>query len=438
MTAPKSSSPAASTSPKAASPRADHAPAAVTAATAFDVERVRQDFPILHQTVHGKPLVYLDNAATTQKPRAVIDATSRFYERDNSNIHRGLHALSERATASYEGVREKLRRFIGAELPSEIVFTRGTTEGINLVAQSLGRAMVGVGDEVVISTMEHHSNIVPWQMLCEEKGAVLKIVPINDAGELLFDEYERMLGPRTKLVSIVHLSNSLGTINPVKRMAEAAHAHGAAVVVDGAQAIAHLPVDVRDLGVDFYAFSAHKMYGPTGTGVLYGRQARLEAMPPYQGGGDMISSVSFAKTTYNKVPHKFEAGTPNIAGVIGLGAAVDYLSAMDRAAASAHERALMARATEVLGAVPGVRLIGTAREKSSVVAFELAGVHPHDVGSILDQEGIAVRAGHHCTQPLMARYQVPATTRVSPAFYNTFTEIDAVGRGLHRVIEMFR
>jgi len=408
------------------------------AGAAFDVEAVRRDFPILHQKVHGKPLIYLDNAATTQKPRAVIDATSRFYEHDNSNIHRGLHALSERATAAYEGVRGKLRRLINAELDSEIVFTRGTTEGINLVAQSLGRAIVGAGDEVVISTMEHHSNIVPWQMLCEEKGAVLKVVPINDAGELLLEEYETLLTSRTKIVSFVHLSNSLGTINPIKRMAAAARAHGAIVVVDGAQAISHLPVDVRDLGVDFYAFSAHKMYGPTGTGVLYGRQARLEAMPPYQGGGDMISSVSFKKTTYNKVPQKFEAGTPNIAGVIGLGAAVDYLEALNRPAASAHERALMERAIEVLTAVPGVRMIGTAREKSSVVAFELAGIHPHDVGSILDQDGIAVRAGHHCTQPLMARYQVPATTRVSPAFYNTREEIDAVGRGLHRVIEMFR
>lgn len=421
MTVPKASS-AARSGPRAA----------------FDVETVRRDFPILHQQVHGKALVYLDNAATTQKPRAVIDATSRFYERDNSNIHRGLHALSERATAAYEGVRDKLQRFINAEHPSEIIFTRGTTEGINLVAQSLGRSIMGPGDEVVISTMEHHSNIVPWQMLCEEKKAVLKVVPINEAGELLFDEYEKMLGPRTKIVSVVHLSNSLGTINPIKRMAQAAHAHGAVIVVDGAQAVAHLPVDVRDLGADFYAFSAHKMYGPTGTGVLYGSLARLEAMPPYQGGGDMISSVSFAKTTYNKVPHKFEAGTPNIAGVIGLGAAVDYLQAMDRPAAAAHERDLMERATAVLSAVPGVRLIGTAHEKSSVVAFELAGVHPHDVGSILDQEGIAVRAGHHCTQPLMARFGVPATTRVSPAFYNTRDEIDAVGKGLHRVLEMFR
>jgi cysteine desulfurase / selenocysteine lyase len=408
------------------------------AAPAFDVERIRGDFPILHQMVHGKPLVYLDNAATTQKPQAVIDATSHFYAHDNSNIHRGLHALSERATVAYEGVRDKVRRLINSEHPSEIVFTRGTTEGINLVAQTLGRRIVGPGDEIVISTMEHHSNIVPWQMLCEEKGATLRVVPINDAGELQYDEYEKMLGPRTKIVSIVHLSNALGTINPVKRMAEAARAHGAVVVVDGAQAMAHLRVDVRDLGVDFYAFSAHKMYGPTGTGVLYGRQSRLESMPPYQGGGDMISSVTFTKTTYNKVPQKFEAGTPNIAGVIGLGAAVDYLHAMDRDGAAVHEKDLLTHATAVLTAVPGVRLIGTAHEKSSVVAFELAGIHPHDVGSILDQDGIAVRAGHHCTQPLMARFGVPATTRVSPAFYNTRAEIEAVGKGLHRVIEMFR
>jgi cysteine desulfurase/selenocysteine lyase len=424
------------TVPKASSAAAR--PDARPAGAAFDVEAVRRDFPILHQKVHGKPLVYLDNAATTQKPQTVIDATTHFYARDNSNIHRGLHALSERATAAYEGVREKVRGLINAERASEIVFTRGTTEGINLIAQTFGRRNVGSGDEVVISTMEHHSNIVPWQMLCEEKGASLRVIPINDAGELLLDEYEKMLGPRTKIVSIVHLSNALGTINPVKRMAQAAHAHGAVVVLDGAQAMAHLEVDVRDLGADFYAFSAHKMYGPTGTGVLYGRQARLEAMPPYQGGGDMISSVSFAKTTYNKVPQKFEAGTPNIAGVVGLGAAVDYLRAMDREAAAVHERDLLAHATEVLSAVPGVRLIGTAREKSSVVAFELAGVHPHDVGSILDLDGIAVRAGHHCTQPLMARYGVPATTRVSPTFYNTREEIEAVGRGLHKVIEMFR
>ncbi len=406
--------------------------------TAFDVRAIREDFPILAQTVHGKPLVYLDNAATTQKPRSVIEAIDHFYAHDNSNIHRGLHALSERATRSYEDARSKVQRFINAAESAEIVFTRGTTEGINLVAGSYGRSHIGPGDEIVISAMEHHSNIVPWQILCEEKGARLRVAPINDAGEIVWKEYEELLGPRTRFVSVVHLSNALGTVNPVRRMIEAAHARNIPVLLDGAQAMAHMQVDVQDLDCDFYAFSSHKMYGPTGTGVLYGKRRLLEEMPPYQGGGDMISSVTFEKTTYNRLPYKFEAGTPHIAGVVGLGAAIDYLNALDRPAAAAYEHSLMVHAIETLSSVPGVRLIGTAREKSSVVSFALEGIHPHNVGSVLDQEGIAVRAGHHCTQPLMRRFGVPATTRVSPSFYNTLEEIEAVAKGLYKVIEMFR
>jgi len=407
-------------------------------AAAFDVHEIRSHFPVLHQSVRGKPLVYLDNAATTHKPRAVIDAVSRFYERDNSNVHRGLHALSERATKSFEDARHKVQQFIGAAESCEIVFTRGTTEGINLVAQTYGRRHVGPGDEVLITTMEHHSNIVPWQLLCEENGATLRVVPISDSGELLLEEYERMLGPRTRLVALVHLSNALGTINPVRRMADAARAYGIPVLVDGAQAVAHFPVDVRDLGADFYAFSGHKMFGPTGIGVLYGRRALLEEMPPWQAGGDMISSVTFEKSSWNRLPYKFEAGTPNIAGAIGLGAAVDWLEGVDRDAAAAHEDDLTRYAMSAIGSIPGVRLIGTAREKSSVVSFVITGIHPHDVGSILDREGIAIRAGHHCTQPLMNRYDLPATTRVSPALYNTRDEIDAAVRALHKVIEIFR
>ena len=404
----------------------------------FDVRKIRREFPILRTIVHGRPLVYLDNAATTHKPRPVILAVNQFYTEYNSNIHRGLHALSERATKAFEDARYKVHRFVNSSESAEIIFTRGTTEGVNLVAQTYGRAHVGPGDEVVITTMEHHSNIVPWQILCEEKGARLRVVPINDAGELLLDEYERMLGPRTRLVAVVHLSNALGTINPIRRMIQSAHAHGVPVLVDGAQAAAHLPIDVRELDVDFYAFSGHKMYAPSGIGVLYGKRKLLEAMPPYQSGGDMISSVTFEKTTYNRLPHKFEAGTPNIAGVIGLGAAVDWLSGLDRSAVALHENDLTRYAMEAISGVPGVRLIGTAAEKSSVVSFEIEGIHPHDIGSILDREGIAVRAGHHCTQPLMARYGVPATTRVSPALYNTRDEIDVLVRGLHKVIEIFR
>ena len=406
-------------------------------AAGFDVARVRRDFPILSQRIHGKPLVYLDNAATTHKPRAVIEAVSRFYEHDNSNIHRGLHDLSQRATAAYEESRSKARRFLNAAEDREIIFVRGTTEAINLVAGSYGRRHVGPGDEVVLTAMEHHSNIVPWQILCQEKGALLRVVPINDDGELLMDELERILGPRTRLLSVVHLSNALGTINPVRRIVELAHARGVPVMIDGAQAAAHLRLDMQELGCDFYAVSGHKMYGPTGVGVLYGRADVLEAMPPYESGGDMISSVTFERTTYNKLPHRFEAGTPNIAGVIGLGAAIDYLGALGLEAAAAHEQELLEYATQAVLGVPRVRVIGRAREKASVLSFVIDGIHPHDVGTVLDQEGIAIRAGHHCTQPLMERFGVPATARAWVAFYNPREEIDALVAGIHKVFEVF-
>jgi cysteine desulfurase/selenocysteine lyase len=412
--------------------------AGTIAAPVFDVRRIRADFPILHQLVHGRPLVYLDNAATSQKPRAVIEAIDHFYARDNSNIHRGLHTLSERATFAYERSRGKVRRFLNAGDNSEIIFTRGTTEAINLVASSWGRANVENGDEILISTMEHHSNIVPWQMLCEEKGATLRIVPISDAGEFLFDAYLRLLGPRTKLVSVAHMSNALGTINPVAKIAAAARDMKIPVMVDGAQGAPHLRVDVQEIGCDFYAFSGHKLYGPTGSGALYGRAAVLEAMPPFQGGGDMISSVTFAKTTYNKIPHKFEAGTPDIAGAIGLGAAIDYIESIGYEARAAHEHDLLDYATRSLSKIGGLTLVGTAPVKGSVVSFTLDGVHPHDIGTILDKEGIAIRAGHHCTQPLMDRLCLPATARASFAFYNTRDEIDALVAGIHRVFEVFR
>ncbi len=404
---------------------------------AFDVRAIRADFPILGQTVHGRPLVYLDNAATAQKPRAVIDAITNYYLRDNANIHRGLHTLSERATAAYEEARAGVRRFLNAAEDREILFVRGTTEGINLVAQSYGRSRLGTGDEVLITAMEHHSNIVPWQVLCEEKGAALRVAPINERGELLLDEFERLVGPRTRLVAVAHLSNTLGTINPVRRIVEIAHARGVPVLVDGAQAVPHLRVDVRALGCDFYALSGHKLFGPTGIGVLYGRADLLEAMPPYQTGGDMIASVTFDKTLYNKVPYKFEAGTPDIAGAIGLGAAIDYLQSIDRDGASAHEEAVLAYATRALAAIPRVRIIGTAREKAGALSFVMEGVHPHDIGTVMDREGIAIRAGHQCTQPLMDRFGVPAMARASLAFYNTREEIDALVAGIHKVIEVF-
>lgn len=403
----------------------------------FDVERIRKDFPILQTKVHGHPLVYLDNAATSQKPRAVIDALVRYYEGENANIHRGVHYLSQIATEEFEKARETVRAFLNAARASEIIFTRGTTEALNLVAQTYGKANVGPGDEVLITTMEHHSNIVPWQMLCEEKGAKLRVAPMNDEGELLLAEYEKLLGSKTKVVAVGHVSNALGTINPLKQMIAAAHAKGAVVVVDGAQAVPHLKVDVQDLDADFYAFSGHKMYGPTGIGVLYGKQALLEAMPPWQGGGDMISSVTFEKTTYNKVPHKFEAGTPDMAGVAGLKAAIEYMNGIGIEKIAAHEHELLVYATEAIGAIEGVRLIGTAREKAGVLSFVLDEVHPHDIGTILDQQGIAVRTGHHCAQPVMERFSIPATVRASFAVYNTKGEIDALARGIRKVREVF-
>jgi len=403
----------------------------------FDVQQARRDFPILSQKIHGKPLVYLDNAATTQKPQAVIDAMVRSYAEDNANIHRGVHLLSERATQAYELAREKAQRFLNAASSREIVFVRGTTEAINLVAQTYGRTHVRQGDEVLITEMEHHSNIVPWQLLCEEKGAQLKVLPITDEGELRMDLLDGLLTGRTKIVAVNHVSNSLGTINPIKTIVERAHTRGVPVLVDGAQAVAHLPVDVQALGADFYAMSGHKLFGPTGVGVLYGRLALLEAMPPYQGGGDMISAVSFKKTTYNVVPHRFEAGTPNIAGAVGLGAAIDYVRSLDFGAMSAYEDELLAYGTRVLSSLPGIRLVGTARQKTSILSFVMDNVHPHDIGTILDQAGIAIRAGHHCAQPVMKRFNVPATARASFAFYNTKEEIDTLAKAIEQVIEVF-
>ncbi len=403
----------------------------------FDVVRVRGDFPILHETHDGTGLIYLDNANTSQKPRAVIDAVRHFYETTNANVHRSVYGLSVRATEAYERTRSEAQRFLGAKRPEEIVFVRGTTEGINLVAQTYGRTHVGEGDEIVLSEMEHHSNIVPWQMLCEQTGARLQVVPINDDAELLVDAYEKLLGPRTKLVAMVHVSNALGTINPIREVIRIAHERSIPVLIDGAQAAPHLPVDVGALDCDFYTLSSHKMFGPTGVGVLYGKYELLDAMPPYQGGGDMIKSVSFEKTEYNDVPYKFEAGTPNVAAVVGLGAAIDYLNTIGLDKIEAYERDLLAYATKEMTAIPEVRLIGTARRKASVLSFVVEGVHPHDVGTILDQCGIAVRTGHHCAQPVMRRFQVPATTRASLAFYNTREEIDALVAGIRRVVEVF-
>ncbi|HWO42892.1 MAG TPA: cysteine desulfurase [Candidatus Eisenbacteria bacterium] len=403
----------------------------------FDVHSVRRDFPLLHVKVRGKPLVYLDNGATSQKPRIVIDALARYYAEENSNIHRGVHFLSERATEAYESARDKVRRFINAPSTREIVFVRGTTEAINLVSQSYGRAFLQAGDEIVVSAMEHHSNIVPWQLLCDQIGAKLRVVPINHDGEIVLDEYRRLLNAKTKLVSIVHVSNALGTVVPVKEVVRLAHEAGARVLLDGAQAVPHLRVDVQDLGCDFYAFSGHKLFGPTGIGVLYGRAELLESMPPYQGGGDMISVVTFEKTHYNVLPYKFEAGTPHIAGGIGLGAALDYLERLDWREVERHERDLLAYATATLREIPGLRIIGTAREKAGVISFAFDHVHAHDVGTILDQEGIAIRTGHHCAMPVMQRFGVPATARASFAFYNTREEVDALARALHRVLKVF-
>ena len=403
----------------------------------FDVQKVRADFPILNERVHGKPLVYLDSANTSQKPEAVLEAMDAYYRHANANIHRATHLLSERATGLYEGARAKAAAFINAPDAHTIVLTKGTTDGINLVAQSYGRSTLRAGDEIVISWLEHHSNIVPWQLLCEQTGAVLRVVPIDEVGEIDIDAYAGLLSPRTRIVAVSHVSNALGTINPIRDIIEQAHARGAIVLIDGAQAIPHIAVDVQELDCDFYVFSSHKMFGPTGVGVLYGRRALLDAMPPYQGGGDMIASVTFEKTCYNVVPYKFEAGTPNIGGVAGFGAAIDYLTGIDRAAALAHEDAVLAYATDRLRELPSSRVIGEARHKTGVLSFVLEGVHPHDAGTILDTEGVAVRTGQHCAQPVMDRYGVTATIRASLAIYNTRDDIDALMRALRRVVEVF-
>jgi len=403
----------------------------------FNVEALRADFPILRRQVHGKPLVYLDNAATAQKPQTVIDTLSRYYEQENANIHRGVHYLSERATEEYEAARKTIQYFLNAADASEIIFVRGATEGINLVAQTYGRANVGRGDEVLISAMEHHSNIVPWQILCEEKGAKLRVIPINDSGELIWEEFEKLLGSRTKMVAVTHVSNALGTINPVRRIVQQAHRANVPVLVDGAQSVPHLEVDVQALDCDFFVFSGHKLYGPTGIGILYGKSALLDAMPPYQGGGDMISSVTFEKTIYNKLPYKFEAGTPHIAGGIGLGCAIGYLNGVGFESVERHEHGLLEYATQAVTEIPGLRVVGTAAEKAGVLSFVMEGIHPHDIGTILDQQGIAIRTGHHCAQPVMQRFGIPATARASFALYNTREEVDALVSGLRKVREVF-
>ena len=408
-----------------------------TNASGFDVARIREDFPILDQMVNGKPLVYLDNAATTQKPQVVIDALVNYYTSDNSNVHRGVHTLSQRATEDFDMGRSKARQFLNAASDQEIIFVKGTTDGINLVAQSYARPNLGEGDDIIISTMEHHSNIIPWQVLCQEKGAHLRVIPISDAGELLIDEYEKLLTPRTKLVAITHVSNVLGTVNPIEQIVEIAHNRGVPVLVDGAQAVPHMAVDVQKLGCDFYVFSGHKIYGPTGIGVLYGKSELLEAMPPYQLGSEMIKSVTFEHTIYNDLPFKFEPGTPHIAGVIGMGAAIDYLNGIGMDRIDAYEHDLLEYGMECLSGIDGVQLIGTAPGKSSVMSFVMDSAHPHDIGTILDTEGVAVRTGHHCAQPLMHRFGVPATARASLSFYNTKDEIDLLVKAIDRVIEVF-
>jgi cysteine desulfurase/selenocysteine lyase len=404
---------------------------------AFDVAKIREQFPILRQTVHGKPLVYLDNANTTQKPRAVIDAERRYYEETNANIHRGTHFLSEKATAEYEGARAKVARFLGARDPKEVVFTRGTTEAINLVAAGFANSILGEGDEVLLTGLEHHSNIVPWQLACGRTGAKLVVVPITDSGEVPVEEFEKRLSDRTRIAAVSHVSNALGTINPVEEFVRLAHERDVPVLVDGAQAAPHVPIDVAALGCDFYAVSGHKMYGPTGIGALYGAEAWLEKLPPYQGGGDMISSVTFEKTTYNDLPWKFEAGTANIAGGIVFGVAADWLTGVGLPAVAAHEHALLVRATEALSAIGGLRIIGTAPRKAAVVSFLLGDVHPHDIGTILDREGIAIRTGQHCAQPVMDRYGIGATARASFGVYNTLAEVDALAAALRKVKELF-
>ncbi|HEU4680231.1 MAG TPA: cysteine desulfurase [Gemmatimonadales bacterium] len=418
-------------------PRPVTAPRPRGPAAPLDIARIREDFPILGRRIRGRPLVYLDNAATSQKPQVVIDAVTRFYTEENANIHRGVHYLSDRATAAYDEVREKVARFINAPSSREVIFTRGTTEGINLVAQSYGRSVLKPGDDIVITGMEHHSNIVPWQLLCEQSGATLRAAPITDAGELDLDTFERMLGDRTRLVAVVHVSNALGTVNPIRQLVALAHARRIPVLVDGAQSAPHLRVDVQDLDCDFFAFSGHKAFGPTGVGVLYGKEALLERMPPYQGGGDMISTVTLERSTWAALPAKFEAGTPMIAEVMGLGAALVYLERLGLEATSAWEHHLLTYATQQITSIDRLRVIGTAQHKASVLAFVMDGIHPHDIGTILDDEGIAIRAGHHCAQPVMDRFGIPATARASFAFYNTLDEVDALAQGLLDVKKMF-
>ncbi len=409
-----------------------------TEARRHDIQKIREDFPVLHQKVNGRPLVYLDNAATTQKPRAVIEAIGHFYTKDNSNVHRGVHTLSGRATDAYEKSRVKVQQFINARKSHEIIFVRGTTEGINLVANSFGRARIEAGDEILVTTMEHHANIVPWQILCKERGAHLRIAPITDRGEIILEAYEELITPRTKLAAIVHVSNALGTVNPIKRMVDIAHSRGVPALVDGAQSAPHMRVDVQELGCDFFAFSSHKMYGPTGIGALYGRAELLDSMPPYEGGGDMIQKVTFEKTTYNKLPYKFEAGTPNIAGAVGFGATIDYLNDIGQAEAAAHESDLLASAIEGLSGIRGLRIIGTAENRAGAISFVIEGVHPHDVGTVLDLEGVAIRTGHHCCQPTMERFGVPATCRASFGLYNTRGDVDALVSGVLKARELFR
>ncbi|GJM05365.1 MAG: cysteine desulfurase [marine bacterium B5-7] len=405
--------------------------------TAFNVDKVRKDFPILNEQVRGKPLVYLDNAATAQKPKQVIEALDTYYRESNSNIHRGVHTLSEKATAIYEKARGKVKDYINADSTKEIVFVRGATEAINLVAQSFGRATLKAGDEIIITELEHHSNIVPWQILSEQTGAKLNYIPINDAGELLLEEYEKLLNDKTRIVAVGHISNALGTINPIKTIIDKAHAVGAKVLVDGAQAVPHTRVDVKDLNCDFYAFSGHKLFGPTGIGVLYGKESLLEAMPPYQGGGDMIQMVSMKKSTYNALPYKFEAGTPHIAGVIGLGAAIDYVNDLGLESAAQYEIELLDYANEQAAQVAGLNFVGTAKNKTSILSFTLDGIHPHDIGTILDGEGVAIRAGHHCAMPVMERFSIPATARASFAFYNTREEVDALIKAIDKCQKVF-
>ena len=407
-------------------------------ATRLDVEMIRKQFPVLHQKVNGKPLIYLDNAATNQKPQRVIDALLKYYERDNANIHRGIHTLAERATKAYEETRHAMQQFIRAKHPEEIIFTRGVTESINLVASSYGRAFLKEGDEVIISGLEHHSNIVPWQMICEEKNAILKVIPVTGIGEIDLDAYRKLVSSKTKIIAVNHASNSLGTINPVKEIIDLAHQYGAVVLIDGAQASAHLTIDVQDLDCDFYCISSHKMYGPTGTGILYGKKELLEKMPPYMGGGEMIKEVTFAKTTYNELPYKFEAGTPNIADVIALNEAIQFINELGKESMAAHEAELLGYTVKKLSVIPSVRLVGTAKEKVSVQSFVVEGIHHFDIGQMLDARGIAVRTGHHCTQPLMERFGIEGTVRASFSVYNTKAEVDQLADGIERIVKFLK